>query len=650
MKCRECGEQIGKSGICESCQTQEILVPGTMLENRYNIISVVGRGGMGFVYKALDSRLHNTVVAVKEMRSTLKKGKALDRSIKSFESEAAMLSQLRHPALPRILDFFSSESRWYLVMDFIDGQNLDEYIKGEGPVSETQARVWARELCDVLDYLHSRNPPVIFRDLKPSNVMLDMSGQLKVVDFGIARHFKVDIASDTTYYYSSGFSPPEQYGASQTDSRSDIYSLGATLHYLVSGIHPQKTPFVFKPLDAVADVSSQFNDVVMAAVSIDPSDRPSSAREMQEMLEGDYVEEHVSSDMTHPLAGGHTARVRVTEKKFKELPISRAFTFVKDKAITTSIVAGVLAILVLGGLLVSNYLSGDNASSVPDNDMIDVPAVVQGSGNDTSGVFRLEDPDFLYRYGFHVALDNFPEDNERISWEIKLFRVGENTPIRVFDEFVLGRELREWGWTPSKVRDFGDKQVAGVASGFSGNLLPELGDYYFEVKVSDNIDRWYIVVQTELNQERQAEDMDDPEVWDDISSVTLEDLFQGVVSTGSAETPVFTLPDDGITYLFTFNIMLDELPDADEQITCDAALYRVGEDAPVWESDWIILREHLEERGWTPSYVEIYEGHTVLRGIVGGAGGTPFPGPGSYYLVIDVSGVNRWFFNIRELN
>ncbi len=286
MECTNCGARLEVGGYCPYCQHEDYLSPGTVLEDRYQIIDIIGSGGMGCVYKAQDLRLSNVHVAIKQIRADIDDGLALDVTIKSLESEAEMLSKLRHSALPRLSNFFAVDHFWYLVMSYIEGQTLEEYLEANGPVPEPQLRKWGMELCDALDYLHSRKPPVIFRDLKPSNIMVDTRGKLHLIDFGIARHFKPDTSEDTVYFFTSGFSPPEQYGESQTDARSDIYSLGATLHYLATGHHPQLTPFKFKPISTYISVSSMFDKTVLKAVSMSPARRPASAREMKAMLAG----------------------------------------------------------------------------------------------------------------------------------------------------------------------------------------------------------------------------------------------------------------------------------------------------------------------------------------------------------------------------
>ncbi|MEN6391229.1 MAG: serine hydrolase [Syntrophomonas sp.] len=248
------------------------------------VVRTLGQGGMGAVYLALDTRLKNMPVAIKEM-STRAVGGDLQAAIDSFQKEAQLLIGLRHPALPVIYDFFSrEENRWYLVMDYIEGSTLKAELLRRGPIPEAEVYDWALQLCDILDFLHKRNPPIIFRDLKPDNIMLTPEGQIKLIDFGIARHFQPGNAADTVAYGSGGFSPPEQYGQIQTDARSDIYALGATIHYLLTGIDPSKGPFRFEPPGQYAPVSNNFENAIMKALELQIENRPQNITDFKAML------------------------------------------------------------------------------------------------------------------------------------------------------------------------------------------------------------------------------------------------------------------------------------------------------------------------------------------------------------------------------
>ncbi|MBU0703168.1 MAG: protein kinase, partial [Chloroflexi bacterium] len=265
-----------------------MLPPQTMLSRRYIIASRVGRGGMGAVYQAADTRIPGKIWAIKEMSDAaitdpLEKQQART----NFRQEALMLARLDHPNLPTVTDHFTERGKQYLVMDFIEGETLVERMnrEGGGPLPVDEAVHWAEQLCNVLEYLHGQNPPLIFRDLKPGNVMVMPTGTVKLIDFGIARIFKPGKATDTAYFGTTGYAPKEQYGKGQTDARSDVYALGATLHHLLTGADPADNPFYFGDIRQINKrVPAHVADCVMKAIADDPASRWQSVAEMREAL------------------------------------------------------------------------------------------------------------------------------------------------------------------------------------------------------------------------------------------------------------------------------------------------------------------------------------------------------------------------------
>jgi serine/threonine protein kinase len=194
----------------------------------------IGHGGMAAVYQAQDTR-RGTLVAIKEMSLSTVSTNERPQAIQNFLAEARILSRLNHPNLPAFTDFFTEGARHFLVMEFVDGSTLEDLLeRNNGPFSEPRVLGWARQLCDVLEYLHNQQPSVIFRDMKPGNVMLTRSGRIKLIDFGIARLFRSSGSQDTQLLGTPGFAPPEQYGGAQTDERTDIYSLAMTLFQLLT--------------------------------------------------------------------------------------------------------------------------------------------------------------------------------------------------------------------------------------------------------------------------------------------------------------------------------------------------------------------------------------------------------------------------------
>ena len=209
---------------------------GTVIDGKYEIQTEIGRGGMSVVYLAMDTHL-NKLWAVKEIRKK-GSGKHDEIIINSLLAEANLMKRLDHPSLPRIVDILDNGGTIYVVMDYIEGESLDKVLEIYGEQPEELVIGWAKQLCDVLIYLHSQKPPIIYRDMKPANVMLKPEGNIKLFDFGIAREYKEQNLTDTTVLGTRGYAPPEQYNG-QTDARSDIYALGMTMHHLLTGIDPR---------------------------------------------------------------------------------------------------------------------------------------------------------------------------------------------------------------------------------------------------------------------------------------------------------------------------------------------------------------------------------------------------------------------------
>ncbi len=268
------------------------LPAGRMLHQRYRLLHTVGQGGMGAVYVAQDTQLGDRLVAVKEMSMRRLMPQDFPQAVEQFRREAHLLAGLHHPNLPVIHEYFSEEDRWYLVMRFIEGQNL-QAVLDTAPGKKLPLNEVVRigiELCEVLDYLHTHEPPIIFRDLKPPNIMVTPKGHICLIDFGIARHFKQEQIKDTVYYYSVGYAPPEQYGHSQTGPRSDIYNLGATLHQMLSGQHPASKPFQFSHLQLVdPTIPMPLAQLIAQMLEMNEQNRPASVAEVKAQLENVFT-------------------------------------------------------------------------------------------------------------------------------------------------------------------------------------------------------------------------------------------------------------------------------------------------------------------------------------------------------------------------
>lgn len=269
--------------------TGDLLKVGSKLVNRYLIESQIGMGGMSTVYKARDMHFPNVIkwVAVKEMINQARDPLVRKTIVRNFEREANILATLHHPSIPRIFDYFSEDNRSYLVLEFIDGSDLEALLnQTQGFFPEEQVLTWALELCDVLAYLHSHKPdPIIFRDMKPSNIMINQHGHITLVDFGIAKHFQV--GEKGTMIGTEGYAPPEQYRG-EASYLSDIYALGATLHHILTRKDPRtEAPFYFTdtPVRRInPSVSPEFEAIINTAVQYNPEDRFQSAEAMRDAL------------------------------------------------------------------------------------------------------------------------------------------------------------------------------------------------------------------------------------------------------------------------------------------------------------------------------------------------------------------------------
>lgn len=264
----------------------EILASGIVLVNRYEIDSLINSGGMGAIYKAYDLNLNRKTCVVKELLDSSLSVEQKKSAIRRFRREAEMLSTLRHKYLPLITDFFTTENRYYLVMEYIDGVNLAEY--GEecgGRPDEKVITEFMMQVCEVLQYLHSQKPPIIYRDLKPANIMISKAdGKVRLIDFGIARTLEGEYGSSTRVG-TVGYASPEQY-TGIPDARSDIFSLGVTMYSLMTGL-PPNPGFSFESARKInPSISDRLNNIIMKAIRFLPEQRFQSAEEFYSALSG----------------------------------------------------------------------------------------------------------------------------------------------------------------------------------------------------------------------------------------------------------------------------------------------------------------------------------------------------------------------------
>lgn len=260
---------------------------GELIDGRYKILRKLGEGGMSVVYLAVNEKV-NKHWAIKEVKK---------EGVENFETvhqrlltEADILKRLHHPNLPDIVDIIENEETFLLVMDYIEGRQLESIVQEYGPQKEETVVNWGKQLCDVLSYLHSQNPPIIYRDMKPANVMVQKDGKVVLIDFGTAREFKESQAEDTLCLGTCGYAAPEQYkGQGQSDIRTDIYCLGVTLYYLLTGHNPICKPYEIYPIRYWnTNLSSGLEMIILKCTRKNPSKRYQSCEELQQELSHYY--------------------------------------------------------------------------------------------------------------------------------------------------------------------------------------------------------------------------------------------------------------------------------------------------------------------------------------------------------------------------
>ncbi len=265
-----------------------MLLPGALLQSRYHILRRIGGGGMSMVYLAEDIRLPARRCAVKELSPVQIPPQDRTWTIQTFQQEAHILSGLHHPGLTAVTDYFFEGGNWYLVMDYVDGETLRNRLQREpgSRLSLQEAFGIVGQLCDVLEYIHGQTPLVVFRDLKPDNMMLTPQEQVRLIDFGVARFFRPGQMRDTVNLGTPGYAAPEQYGSlGQTDSRTDIYSLGVLLHQILTGYDPTTTPMSLPSARVInPDLPQQVEAVIQQATQLQPNQRFQSVHQFRQAL------------------------------------------------------------------------------------------------------------------------------------------------------------------------------------------------------------------------------------------------------------------------------------------------------------------------------------------------------------------------------
>lgn len=352
-RCFACGAPLEDDAPVPS-PNGERLAPGDLLHDRYRIINQVGTGGYGAVYRALDTRDGDKLVAIKAIHLRGLKPQEAIEATDTFNREISLLTGLAHPNLPRVYDHFNDAAHWFLVMDFIEGETLEDYIRhttktGQLPLAEVLEI--GIQLCTVLEYLHTRQPPIIFRDVKPANIMHTKRAHLYLIDFGIARRHKPGQRKDTIALGSPGYAAPEQYGRAQTTAQADIYSLGVTLHQLLTGHDPAETPF---HLPSLASFHLSLPPNLIAQIErmldLDASKRPESMNEIRQALQ-DVAAAQLRA--LAPLPGTTSGQIYYTPPG--TAATGKVRQIAKTKQRTPGIVSGGLAVVVLVAFIVGTF-------------------------------------------------------------------------------------------------------------------------------------------------------------------------------------------------------------------------------------------------------------------------------------------------------
>jgi serine/threonine-protein kinase len=325
------------------------------LGGRYQIVNCIGKGGMAAVYRAQDMNLAGRLVALKEMSSaSLVDPVERQQAVAAFQQEAQLLVGLTHAHIVRVSDFFLDSNKYYLVMDYVDGASLEDLLTQRGQAfREQEVLTWLSQLCDALSYLHSRTPPIIFRDLKPSNIMVDRSGAIMLIDFGIARRFNPNQSRDTTALGTAGYAPPEQHGKGQTDARSDIYALGVTAHRLLTGYDPSVSPFQLPPVRSLnSAVSATTCDLIDLCIQNDINARPQRVANVQQV-----VTRQLGASSANLPSFGASPPVQSSKRPTTRLVQAAAQLSTRQLGISVgaALAVTVLGILILGPWLQNNF-------------------------------------------------------------------------------------------------------------------------------------------------------------------------------------------------------------------------------------------------------------------------------------------------------
>lgn len=350
-----------------------MLDPGQILDSKYEIIKVLGRGGMGTVYLCKNSRLGN-FWAVKEVNSQWK-----DQV--DFLAEPNMLKNLSHSGIVRIVDIFYEDDNLYIVEDYIEGKTLKEHVTANGPLSSESVVDLSLQLCSILDYLHSFNPPIIYRDLKPSNIMIKPDNKVVLIDFGIARTYKDHQESDTMILGSRGYIAPEQLANTQSNAQTDIYSLGSTMFFMLTGKSKSLPADIMLEANYPEHAAKSLINVIQKASAADPVSRYDDVKLMMSELDAAVADSEYDKTMlmgAYELSDEATRTVPIAPKKPKEPKESKK----RNRLMTIPVLACVIAAVIFLALLLSNNPGSDKKTEespvAPTTEAVEQDTVVKG--------------------------------------------------------------------------------------------------------------------------------------------------------------------------------------------------------------------------------------------------------------------------------
>ncbi len=433
---------------------------GTVIEGKYEILKEIGRGGMSVVYLAMDKRL-NKQWAVKEIRKKAN-GENDEIAVNSLLAEANLMKRLDHPALPRIVDIIDNGKTIYIVMDYIEGESLDKILREYGAQPEEKVIEWAKQLCDVLGYLHNQKPPIIYRDMKPANVMLKPEGNVKIIDFGIAREYKEQNLADTTVLGTRGYAPPEQHGKRQTDPRADIYALGMTMHHLLTGLDPRAADYIYA---SVRQWNPELSDGI--EIIIDKCTAPALENRYQSCADLMY-------DLQHP---------HLITKDYKRKQKKKLYSFLAS--------AGLCILLLVGGLACKGV-----ATIINNNNYDSLVSVVTST--------PLEEKIESYKQ----AIEIYPEETEAYFKMLEAYESENKFDKNANNEFLAlyNANMEEFDTSSVEYAELNYK----IGMMYFNYYINDDGSYSF----SDRVQKAYPFFETNVTNKNLAKDFEQKEASD----------------------------------------------------------------------------------------------------------------------------------------